>query len=150
MWMNPVWHHSSTSPKVIVSLRWQEKTNKQLSSTFQFESSKLCYQRSSKNSTKRLLTKFMRKPCTNRMEWGKSLLIPTFHPSIHSPVRTGDVGEGRSVGTGTSLGDRGAELDIKAEASGEVGWNNFYKSASYLRYVIPFGKENRYVYIYNT
>jgi len=29
---------------------------------------------------------------------------------------TGDVGEGRSVGTGTSLGDRGAELDIKVEA----------------------------------
>lgn len=26
------------------------------------------------------------------------------------------MGEGRSVGTGTSLGDRGAELDIKAEA----------------------------------
>lgn len=47
-------------------------------------------------------------------------MIPTLHPSIHSPIRTGDVGEGRSVGTGTSLGDRGAELDIKAEASG--GW----------------------------
>lgn len=62
----------------------------------------------------------MRKPCRNRREWGKSLLIPTLHPSIHSPIRTGDVGEGRSVGTGTSLGDRGAELDIKAEASG--GW----------------------------
>ena len=89
-------HHGSTSPKngrpeVATTTK---KTNNfhQLSN---FESSKLWYL-------------FI------------SIQLPLIHTSpIHSPsIRTGDVGEGRSVGTGTSLGDLGAELDIKAEASG--------------------------------